>query len=185
MASHVSLLAELASSIATNAKKVEDYLVENNLPEPSFDIDAPVEYESYLKDPAIRAAQSQLANDSKKLHLLMAGHAETMKTQGMRVSFISFPYILVLETDTFSLGFSMQANRVHCGFCVTGMLQRMFPLTVVSAIPSSRRRLVSAKTCSLDLFDWLQLNISSKRRSLGLLPTRLARSSWRPKLDKR
>jgi hypothetical protein len=92
MASHLSLLTELASSIATNAKKVEDYLVENNLPEPSFEIDAPVEYESFLKDPSIHAAQLQLANDSKKLHLLMAGHAETMKTQGMRVSFNPCPY---------------------------------------------------------------------------------------------
>jgi hypothetical protein len=86
MATQLSALAQLAASIAANAKKVEDYLVENKLPEPSFEIDAPAEYESLLKDPTIRAAQLTLANDANKLHLLMAGHAETMKSQSMRVS---------------------------------------------------------------------------------------------------
>lgn len=88
MSTQLSALAQLVASIAANAKKVEDYLVENNLPEPSFEIDAPAEYESILKDPTIRSAQLTLANDANKLHMLMAGHADLMKTQGMRVGFV-------------------------------------------------------------------------------------------------
>lgn len=43
MSSQSSRIAELAAAIAHHTARVDRFLAENNLPQPSFDIDGPVE----------------------------------------------------------------------------------------------------------------------------------------------
>ncbi|KAF2672645.1 S-adenosyl-L-methionine-dependent methyltransferase [Microthyrium microscopicum] len=78
MSTHLSQLAQLAAEISKSAKQLDEYLTTNNLPQPSFEIDAPVNYD-YIVDPEARQAQLSLANAGRKLFLLMQSPTESFK----------------------------------------------------------------------------------------------------------
>jgi hypothetical protein len=85
MASNLSLLSQIAANISANAAKLDEYLTINNLPQPSFALDAPLGFESLLKDPQAAQARAALMNDGRKLQLLMLGPAEAGRVFGLNV----------------------------------------------------------------------------------------------------
>ena len=71
-----SMIAELASAIATNTAKVENYLVSKDLPSLSFDVDAPSKSMIPPEAPEIEAARVAVIDATLKLHNLMLGPKE-------------------------------------------------------------------------------------------------------------
>ncbi|KAI1076986.1 putative O-methyltransferase [Whalleya microplaca] len=69
-----SRILELSVRIATNTAKVNDYLAANNLPQPSFDIDAPSQFS--INEPEIAAARQAVLHDCLELRDLMLGPRE-------------------------------------------------------------------------------------------------------------
>jgi hypothetical protein len=79
-----SALSELADSIAQNAKLLDEHITSNNLPQPGFGCDAPIGFE-WLKQPDVAQARAKLANDARKLYLLMIGHEDSFKMNTVMV----------------------------------------------------------------------------------------------------
>lgn len=96
MASSLSLLSQIAANISANAAKLEEYLKTNNLPQPSFGLDAPLGYENLLKDPQVARARAALVNDGKKLQLLMLGPAEAGRVFGLNVHSILAASVIIM-----------------------------------------------------------------------------------------
>ncbi|KAI9654772.1 MAG: hypothetical protein M1821_005766 [Bathelium mastoideum] len=65
-------LEELAHKISTSAKVVSDYLTSERLPQPSFEVDAPLQWPQLPSD--VFEARSELRDATKKLHDLATGH---------------------------------------------------------------------------------------------------------------
>ncbi|KAH9885690.1 S-adenosyl-L-methionine-dependent methyltransferase [Xylariomycetidae sp. FL2044] len=66
-------IVELATRIATNTSKVSDYLAAHDLPQPSFDVNAPL-YGAVPKDAAeIQALRQSVLEDTDELRRLMLG----------------------------------------------------------------------------------------------------------------
>lgn len=65
-----SRIVALATAIAANTKKVDDYLTSKGLPPPSFDVDTPVKYDF---PPDIAVAQLKVLEDTEDLQTLMLG----------------------------------------------------------------------------------------------------------------
>lgn len=65
-----SRLTELATAIAANTAIVNDYLISQELPPLSFELDAPVDLEL---PPAIEKAKSAVLDDTLELQELMLG----------------------------------------------------------------------------------------------------------------
>ncbi|KAI9681694.1 MAG: hypothetical protein M1822_007046 [Bathelium mastoideum] len=63
---------ELAHKIPTSAKVVSDYLTSERLPQPSFEVDAPLQWPQLPSD--VFGARSELRDATKKLHDLATGH---------------------------------------------------------------------------------------------------------------
>lgn len=67
-----SHIVELSQRIAANTAKVHDYLAANNLPEPSFALDAPVSGIPQSNTELVKARQDVI-NDTLELRQLMLG----------------------------------------------------------------------------------------------------------------
>ncbi|KAI8626344.1 S-adenosyl-L-methionine-dependent methyltransferase [Xylariaceae sp. FL1651] len=72
----ISRISELAARIATNTAKVNDYLVTNKLPVPSFDVDGPSESAVPKDQYDIEAARTAVIDDTQELRRLMLGPRE-------------------------------------------------------------------------------------------------------------
>ena len=78
-------ISELASIIATNTAKVEDYLSSKKLPSPSFDVDAPSTSLISPEAEEIEAARAAVIDATTKLHRLMLGPRDYLQSFTVRV----------------------------------------------------------------------------------------------------
>lgn len=80
-----SRIVTLAKEIEINTTKLDEYLEKNNLPRPSFDVDAPLMYQL---PPDIAAAQEALTAALDELHWLNQGPIQTVvaKTVSIRLN---------------------------------------------------------------------------------------------------
>lgn len=69
-------IVELSSRIAANTAKLNDYLVSNNLPTLSFDINAPTESLISKENTELEAARVAVIDDTQELRNLMLGPRE-------------------------------------------------------------------------------------------------------------
>ncbi|KAK4206754.1 S-adenosyl-L-methionine-dependent methyltransferase [Rhypophila decipiens] len=76
MASPESRIIELASRIAANTKKLNDYLVANNLPTPSFDVKGPKANLVPKQEIEVQAARAAIIDDTQELRRLVLGPRE-------------------------------------------------------------------------------------------------------------
>jgi hypothetical protein len=83
MSSNLSLLAQLAGDIASNAAVLDEYLTRNNLQQPGFDANAPAVFQ--VPDEAASKARAALADAGKKLSELMQTPAESVRFGGLSV----------------------------------------------------------------------------------------------------
>ena len=70
-----SRIVTLAKEVEANTNKLDEYLEKNNLPRPSFDVDAPLMYQL---PPDIAAAQEALTAALEKLYWLNQGPIQTV-----------------------------------------------------------------------------------------------------------
>lgn len=70
-----SRIVALAKDIEANTSKLDEYLEKNNLPRPSFDVDAPL---TYQLPPDIEAAQEALTTALDELYWLNQGPVGTI-----------------------------------------------------------------------------------------------------------
>ncbi|KAI9695583.1 MAG: hypothetical protein M1820_008508 [Bogoriella megaspora] len=68
----LTLLEDLAEQISDSTKIVSEHLKVNSLPQPSFELDAPIQWPELPPD--VYEARSTLREASKKLHDLATGH---------------------------------------------------------------------------------------------------------------
>lgn len=78
-------ISELASIIATNTAKVDKYLSSNNLPSPSFDVDAPSTSLIPPEAEEIEAARAAVIDATTKLHRLMLGPRDYLQSFTVRL----------------------------------------------------------------------------------------------------
>jgi hypothetical protein len=71
-----SRIIELSQLIATNTAKVNDYLIANNLPTPSFDVDAPLQSLVPSNEPDIIFARDSAIQACVELRQLLLGPRE-------------------------------------------------------------------------------------------------------------
>ncbi|KAI1212023.1 putative O-methyltransferase [Annulohypoxylon truncatum] len=71
-----SQILELSVRIATNTARVNDYLSANNLPQPSFDVNAPLQFVISPSEPEVAAAHQAVLHDCRELRDLMLGPRE-------------------------------------------------------------------------------------------------------------
>lgn len=76
MASSQSRITELANRIAANTKKLNDYLVANNLPPPSFALDGPKDTLVPKHETDVEAARVAIIDDTQELRRLVLGPRE-------------------------------------------------------------------------------------------------------------
>lgn len=73
-------ISELASIIATNTAKVNEYLASKNLPLPSFDVNAPSTSLIPPEAEEIEAARAAVIEATTKLHRLMLGPRDYLQS---------------------------------------------------------------------------------------------------------
>jgi len=71
-----SRIVELATLIFANTEKIEEYLIANSLPLPSFDEDGPV---TLQLSPELQAARSAALNATTELHALLQSPDELLR----------------------------------------------------------------------------------------------------------
>lgn len=76
MAPPETRITELASRIAANTTKLNDYLVASNLPTPSFDVDGPKDTLVPKKETDVEAARVAIIDDTQELRRLVLGPRE-------------------------------------------------------------------------------------------------------------
>ncbi|KAM7206072.1 S-adenosyl-L-methionine-dependent methyltransferase [Naviculisporaceae sp. PSN 640] len=76
MAPAESRITELASRIAANTRKLNDYLVAHNLPTPSFDVDGPKDTLVPKQETEVEAARVAIIDDTQELRRLVLGPRE-------------------------------------------------------------------------------------------------------------
>lgn len=69
-------ITELASRIAANTAKLNDYLVANGLPTPSFDINGPKDTLVPKHEAEVEAARVAIIDDTQELRRLVLGPRE-------------------------------------------------------------------------------------------------------------
>ncbi|EOD44518.1 putative o- protein [Neofusicoccum parvum UCRNP2] len=79
----MSPLTDLALTIVVEAKRLADYLDENNLPQPSFGIEGPPRLPLPTHDLEIRTSQGRLYESLQKLSALTLGPVEHLRWQAM------------------------------------------------------------------------------------------------------
>jgi hypothetical protein len=77
-------ISELASIIATNTAKVNDYLSSKNLPSPSFDVNAPSTSLIPPEAEDIESARAAVIDATTKLHRLMLGPRDYLQSFTVR-----------------------------------------------------------------------------------------------------
>jgi hypothetical protein len=92
MEQNISVLLSTAAKVSANANTLEAYFRSENLPEIGFGIDAPIEYDTIIKDPEVARARIDLINDAKKLFLLALGPVESfhLGIMSVRCDFVFF-----------------------------------------------------------------------------------------------
>jgi hypothetical protein len=73
----LSTLPSIAASILANANALEAYFRSETLPGLGLGREAPIEYDTILKDPEAARARRDLVNDAKKLLLIALGPVES------------------------------------------------------------------------------------------------------------
>ncbi|GME34191.1 O- protein [Neofusicoccum parvum] len=79
----MSPLTDLALTIVVEAKRLADFLDENNLPQPSFGIEGPPRLPLPIHDLEIRTSQGRLYESLQKLSALTLGPVEHLRWQAM------------------------------------------------------------------------------------------------------
>jgi hypothetical protein len=72
-ASRLSLLSSLAADVSKNAAILNEYLQKENLPQPSFSEDAPIDFLPSADDQVVIDARVALVSAAKDLHQLAVG----------------------------------------------------------------------------------------------------------------
>lgn len=72
-----SRMVALAQKIAKDTEKLETYMKENNLPMPSFDVDAPADFPTLPED--IQKSRQEIIHSTKELGLLAHGPREALR----------------------------------------------------------------------------------------------------------
>lgn len=85
-----SRIIELSQRIAVNTAKLHDYLAANNLPEPSFALDAPLSSVIPQANTDLVKARQDVINDTLELRQLILGPREHL------TSFSVCVYIFIL-----------------------------------------------------------------------------------------
>jgi hypothetical protein len=81
-----SRLTELTGIIATNTKKVDDFLKAEGQPGLAFDVNAPVDFPVPSSNIEIQQARRAVVNATQELHDLMVGPRETVRWLAWSVS---------------------------------------------------------------------------------------------------
>lgn len=76
----LSRIVELSASIADNTAKVDAYLTANDLPTPSFDVNAPLQSMIPKTEVEIEAARVAIIDDTLELRRLMLGPRDYLMT---------------------------------------------------------------------------------------------------------
>lgn len=80
-----SQIAELSAKIAANTAKVGQYYVDNRIPQPSFDRNAPLTSSVPPEAADIEAARQAVIHDCEELRTLMLGPTEFVADIGFTV----------------------------------------------------------------------------------------------------
>lgn len=75
-----SRISELAQRIATNTAKIDYYLISQGLPQPSFELDAPLKSVIPENEVEIKKARQELLDDTLELRSLIQGPRELMSS---------------------------------------------------------------------------------------------------------
>lgn len=122
-------LEDLANVILANAKTVKSFLSNNNIPPPSFSVDAPLSFPDSPRN--VREARSQLLDASKKIQQLVMGPRDHLFWYSCLVcpcySLTSLYHHLLTD-----LSYSTRLATRFAGFVVT-MCPRLCLLKVISA----------------------------------------------------
>lgn len=82
MSSSQSRIAELSEAIATHSRLVDEYLSNNNLPQPSFDADGPSNFDL---PPEIEGSRAQVLAATQELNDLLQGPRNLLFNHEVRV----------------------------------------------------------------------------------------------------
>lgn len=85
----------LATRIAANTTAISDYLTANNLPQPSFAVDAPQGRLIPEDAPEMEKLRRAVIADTEELHQLMLGPREYLLSAGSLVCFAFCVYISI------------------------------------------------------------------------------------------
>lgn len=83
-------IAELSQRIATNTTKINAFFVANNIPEPSFSLDASPHLAIPQTETEILSARREVINDTQELRELMLGPREHLSSYDVRLPFTGF-----------------------------------------------------------------------------------------------
>jgi len=86
MASPECRITELASRIAANTTKLNEYLVASNLPTPSFDLNGPTDPLVPKHETEVEAARVAIIDDTLELRRLVLGPREYLMSYSVSPS---------------------------------------------------------------------------------------------------
>lgn len=75
--STTSQMVQLAQKIAKETEKLDNYLSDNGLPNPGFDVDAPEDFPALPED--MQRSRQEIVHATKELHYLVQGPKETVR----------------------------------------------------------------------------------------------------------
>lgn len=75
-----SRISELAQRIATNTAKIDNYLISQGLPQPSFELDAPLTSVIPENEVELKKARQEVLADTLELRSLIQGPRELMSS---------------------------------------------------------------------------------------------------------
>lgn len=84
-----SRIVELSQRIAVNTAKVHDYLAAHNLPDPSFEVDAPLVSVVPQANTDLAKARHEVINDTLELRQLMLGPREHLTSFSVCIGILS------------------------------------------------------------------------------------------------
>ncbi|PYI09331.1 O-methyltransferase [Aspergillus sclerotiicarbonarius CBS 121057] len=91
----MTTLSDLAARITLHAKLLDEHLQSNNLPTPSFSIDAPPDFPNPDKDPRVEAARVALIEDTQTLRNLALGPGQVVRQVGWSIIDLSTQHTLL------------------------------------------------------------------------------------------
>jgi len=86
MSSSEQPLIKLAENILANTKTIENFLVSNNLPEPSFSADGPTDFPVGIDHAEIQNARNAVIDATKELRDLIIGPRDMLRWMIINVS---------------------------------------------------------------------------------------------------